>query len=282
MKIYENQEEIMEELKMFGMPIMFDEETDKLSSSDKNVNWEDYSRKYSDGMFGLLAEDHYNVKDNPYYDFYKAIVNDNDKAEFVKANLRYDCTVIMKGCADKEFKKTAGHFHCFIPGKNMSYPELYQVVRGTALFVMQKVDNVNKVNDKMTVEDVILAEVKAGQAVVIPPNYGHCTINISDETMVFVNLVSMDSSNYYESVKNSHGMCCYVYRNDDGTYRIEKNPNYVFNCGIRIAVPSESDTLGIRNNVPIYTEFLKNTRKFAYLNNPENYINDFFSLLKAK
>jgi glucose-6-phosphate isomerase len=275
-------EAIMEELKMFGMPILFDEATDKLSSSDKSVNWEDYARKYSEKMFGLLAENEYKVKDNPYYDFYKAIVKDNNKAEFTKANLRYDSTVIMRGCADKEFKKTAGHFHHLIPGKNMSYPELYQVIKGTALFVMQKVDDFNKSSGKMTVEDVIMAEVKAGQAVVIPPDYGHCTINISDETMVFINLISLGSSNHYDSVKNSHGMCCYAYRNEDGTYRIEKNPNYKFNCDVRITVPSESKILGIRNDTPVYTEFLKNPGKFDYLNNPENNLKDYFSLLKTK
>ena len=271
----------MEELKMFGMPILFDEKTDKLTSLDKNVNWEDYSRKYSEKMFGLLAESDYKIKDNPYYDFYKAIVNNDKKAEFIKANLRYDCTVIMSGCAGKEFKKTAGHFHRLIPGNSLSYPELYQVIKGTALFVMQKVDDFGK-SGKMVVEDAILVEVKAGQAIVIPPNYGHCTINISDETMVFINLISLGSDNDYDGVKNSHGMCCYAYQNDDGTYRIEKNPNYKFDCKVRIMVPDESDVLGIHNNTPVYTEFLENPEKFRYLNNPENNMKDYFDLLKLK
>lgn len=271
----------MNELKMFGMPIQFCEESQKLVPANDNIHYEDYSRKYSKGMFGLLADATYNIEDNPYYDFYKAIVEDDTKGIFQSTDLRYDSTVIIEGTAGGEFKKTAGHFHMPIPGQAVSYPELYQVIKGTALFVMQKVDDYRKEDGSMQVQDVILTKVEAGESVVIPPDYGHCTINIGAETMVFVNLVSCHSTNYYDSVKRHAGMCCYAFRTPDGGFRIEKNPRYDFACEPRLTTPTDSPVCGLEKNVPVYRSFLQDPKKYAYLNDPAPAVEAMFSLLKT-
>ncbi len=264
---------------VFGMPVSIDETAGLLKSRDAEVTWEDYSRKFSDKMLGLTADPAYQVTDDPYYDFYKAIERNADRETFASRKLRYDSTVILPGTANGEYKKTAGHFHLPIPGKPYSFPELYQVVNGAALFVMQKVDDYRK-EGKMRATDILLAEVHAGEAIVIPPDYGHCTVNISDETMVFINLVSVNSNNYYDGVKDSRGMSVYVFKNGDG-YRLEKNPRYDFDCEPKVVVPGESDALGIRKGTPVYTEYLKNPDSFAYLNDPEEKSPLFFSLLKG-
>lgn len=269
----------MKELTMFGMAVAFDEGDNRLVPQKENISYEDYSRKYSGGMLGLLADPDYRVEDAPYYDFYKAIVENEQRGCFAQANLRFDSTVIMAGDAGGEYKKTAGHFHCTVPGQSVSYPELYQVIKGKALFVMQKVDDCRK-DGQMVVEDAILAEVHAGEAVVIPPDYGHCTINISDETMVFINLVSLGSNNYYESVKASRGMCCYAMKDHEG-YRIEKNPRYIFACEPRIVRASDSGQLGIRKGIPAYTAFLKDSGKFRYLDDPAGFNVDYFTALQG-
>ncbi len=95
----------MEKLKMFGMPIVFSEEDLKLKAEDAAVNYEDYSRKYSKGMFGLLADLSYKKEEEPYYDFYKAIVNDNVRSLFSDHNLRYDSTVIMGAVQARNLKR---------------------------------------------------------------------------------------------------------------------------------------------------------------------------------
>lgn len=270
----------MKNLPLFGMPVVLDTTTGKLSAGDVDVNWEDYSRKYSEKMFGLLADRDYSKADEPYYDFYKAIEKDSDRSSFSDVDLRYDSTVILEGTAGNEFKKTAGHFHLPIPGKTYSFPELYQVINGKALFVMQRVDDYKKSNP-MIVRDLILAEVNAGEAIVIPPDYGHCTVNISPETMVFINLVSVHSSNYYDSVKSSHGMAAYILKTDNG-YTIKKNPDYKFECEPRIVVPTDAKNLGIEKDVPVYTSFLKNPNLYQYLNDPESVQDEFFAMLKEK
>lgn len=270
----------MKSLPLFGMPISLEEESGKLLSLDSEICWEDYSRKYSDKMFGLLAEKDYQKTNEPYYDFYKAIVSKKTRNTFSEANLRYDSTVILPGVVGKEFKKTAGHFHLPIPGESYSFPELYQVINGKALFVMQRVDNYKK-ETSMTIEDMILAEVRAGETIIVPPNYGHCTVNLSKEPLVFINLVSINSINYYDSVKQSHGMGVYVFETNDG-YRLEKNPNYKFKCIPKIVTPIENLKLGIQKNIPIYTKFLDSSNLFTYLNTPKDLEVEFFKVLKEK
>lgn len=156
--------------------------------------------------------------------------------------------------------------HCKVEGRDISYPEYYQVVKGKALFVMQKVQDENPTDD-MVVEDAILVEVNAGEAVVIPPDYGHCTVNISDETMVFINLVSVYSTNNYDQIKRLQGMCCYIDKSDDG-YKVTKNSKYKFNCDIKIVKTQNNDELGIYKDVPVYTQYLENPDKFKYLSDP--------------
>lgn len=268
----------MKELTLFGMPISLNETTGKLISNDPAIHWEDYSRKYSDKMFGLLASCNYQRTDDPYYDFYKAIVRNEDRSAFSDVELRYDSTVILPGTADGEFKKTAGHFHLPIPGKPYSFPELYQVISGTALFILQRVDDYQK-ELPMTVEDLILAKVHEGESIVIPPDYGHCTVNIGDDTMVFINLVSVNSQNYYESVKQSHGMSVYIYKTETG-YELQKNPAYKFSCEPQLVTTVENPKLGIFKDTPIYTEFLKNPALYHYLNSPKDLETEFFSMLK--
>lgn len=262
----------------FGMPIMLDEETGKLVSSDPDVSWEASSRKFSDKMIGLIADPSYDKKDEMYYDFYKAIVRNSDKEVFTSRELRYDSTVIFAGTANGEFKKTAGHFHMPIPGKTCSYPELYSVINGTAVFVMQKVDNY-ETTDTMTVEDLVLAVVHPGETIVIPPNYGHCTVNISDETLVFINLVAEDSHNYYDGVKASVGMSAYVFKDGD-SFTVRKNPNYKFNCEPRITAPTDCPELGIVAGKTAYDAYLENPDLFLYLKDPEEKAPYCLSMLK--
>lgn len=270
----------MTNLSLFGMPISLCEKTGKLSSNDPDIMWEEYNRKYSGKMFGLLADTEYKKADEPYYDFYKAIVNNQVRKVFSDSELRYDATVILPGTAGKELKKTAGHFHLPIPGKSYGFPELYQIINGKALFVMQYVDHYKK-DKPMLVKDLLLAEVNAGESIIIPPDYGHCTINISKEIMVFVNLVSANSINYYDSVKQSHGMSIYAFKTNNG-YGVEKNPNYVFECEPRVVTPMDNPELGITKGQSVYTEFLKNPNAFYYLNDPKGLGAAFFSMLKEK
>ncbi len=100
--------------------------------------------------------------------------------------------------------------------------------------------------------------------------------------MVFVNLVSCDSSNSYDSVKQSAGMCCYVMRNPDGSYRVEKNPHYDFACDPRIVVPQPLLCWVFPRMFRFTLPFLKSPETYRYLNEPEGLMADYFAMLNDK
>ena len=61
------------------------------------------------------------------------------------------------------------------------YPELYEVIEGVAHVLLRK----------KTLEHIVLVKAAKGDIVIIPPGYGHVTINPSqEETLIMANLVS--------------------------------------------------------------------------------------------
>lgn len=113
-----------------------------------------------------------------------------------KHGLRYDITVIPARMLGKEFVKTKGHEHI---GK---YQEVYIVLEGKAIYLMQKRDN-NKV------EDVYAVKAKKGDVVVIPSHYGHVTINPSDKELKMANWISKECKSNYEPFLEKQGACYY-------------------------------------------------------------------------
>lgn len=120
--------------------------------------------------------------------------------------LRYDITEIFPLLLGKEFNKTKGHYHLG------NFGELYKVLSGEAIFLVQKKD----------LKEVYFVKTKRGQYVKIPPGYGHVTINPSlKKTLKVANWVSPDCQSDYESVEKKQGFCYY--------FTIEgwvKNKNY--------------------------------------------------------
>ena len=114
-----------------------------------------------------------------------------------KGELRYDITVIPPRMLGKEFVKTKGHYH----PKN--HGELYVVLKGRAIYLMQK-----ETGGK--VEDVFYVKAKKEDYVVIPPHYGHITINPSPrEELKMGNWVSKKFKSDYKEIEKRRGGCYY-------------------------------------------------------------------------
>jgi glucose-6-phosphate isomerase len=94
-----------------------------------------------------------------------------------------------------EYIKTAGHYHPLVPGGKVTYPEIYEVLEGEALYLLQKQD----------LSDVVAVSAFAGDKVLIPPDYGHITINRSNNTLKMANFVARDFSSIYEPYKEMGG-----------------------------------------------------------------------------
>lgn len=126
-----------------------------------------------------------------------------------KNELRYDITIIPPKILGKEFVKTKGHFHIG------NFGELYKVLEKEGIFLVQK--------GKEKIEDVYYVKAKKGDYVLIPPHYGHVTINPSSKTLKMANWISKKCLADYKSIERKKGACYY--------YTISgwiKNKNYKF------------------------------------------------------
>lgn len=148
-----------------------------------------------------------------------------------KDGLVYDITVIPSNMLGKEFVKTKGHYH------PKDFNEIYVVLEGEAIFLAQKQEN-GKIKDVFTVK------AEKGEAVIIPENYGHTTINPSQKQLKMANWVSKDCKGIYDLFEKMQG-ACYYYTQSGWV----KNTNYSDVPELRFEKPLKS----IPNNL----DFLK-------------------------
>lgn len=185
--------------------------------------------------------------DFPFYFMFQSITK--------KEGLRYDITIIPQKIIDEEYTKTYGHYHP-IAEDSLSYPEIYQVLNGEALFMLQK-----KRADKSV--DVIITYGKKGQTLIIPPNFGHVTINASkNNVLVLANLVANNFQPEYDEYKENNGAAYYI--TEDG---LKQNGNYIIRT-IERKKPEEVNARYGFECADLLKEFWENPGKFEFLKKP--------------
>ncbi|MEM5820370.1 MAG: glucose-6-phosphate isomerase family protein [Candidatus Aenigmatarchaeota archaeon] len=195
------------------------------------------------------------------YLMYRDLKRKEDKVLFRKYEVRYDITIIFSKYLGKEFNKTFGHLHP-IAENNLTYPEVYEVLYGKALFILQKYE-------KKKVKDVLLIYAKKGDKILIPPNYGHVTVNIGKRDLILSNLVSNKFSSIYELYKNKNGAAIYIIRNGK-KIQIVKNKKYTEKFKIKIIKKIKFFKFFKEN---LYSSFINYPQFFKFLNKPSLIIN---------
>jgi len=232
----------MIDLTPYGIEMKFDENTMELTDfrGKKDV------RKLSDmkEMFMQTKEEERDL----YYMFRGVDIFDR---------IRYDITAILPGTVGKEYIKTKGHYH------PEGYPEVYEVMNGKAFYLLQRS------LDFESVDDVILVEAGEGDIVIIPPYYGHVTVNRGEDILIMSNLVSTEFSSIYEPYERRKGAAYYI--TVDG---MVKNRNYENIPYIRRARVEKK-----KNIVkPLYTSISEKKANFDFLNKEGSY--DFSELFE--
>jgi glucose-6-phosphate isomerase, archaeal len=148
------------------------------------------------------------MRDEELYSLYKDVFKPEDEAAIRKSGLRYDILVIPALMMGEEYVKTAGHYNP-IAFDEMSYPEVYQVLEGEALFLIQKVDNF----DRHNLVDVAFAKAKAGEVFVVPPNFGQVIINASKKRVVLARWIADGFEPIYEPIERMCG-AAYFFTNE--------------------------------------------------------------------
>ncbi|MEN6395489.1 MAG: glucose-6-phosphate isomerase family protein [Methanoregula sp.] len=207
------------------------------------------------------------VASDPLYYMYRDLAwSESDRRWLSRHQLRYDITVIPPKDLCGEHVKTKGHYHPKNPA-GTGYPEVYEVLEGTAQFLLQS----------RRLDDVILIHAGTGSCVIIPPGYGHISINPSPETpLVMSNLVSTAFESEYGEYETLHGAAYYVM--SDG--RIVKNPHYAEVPPVRRFTVVKGQGVAGRACAGSLYSLVGNSEALAFLNEPENYPGIFTGLLK--
>lgn len=130
-----------------------------------------------------------------YYMYRDLYLSRADRESLIAQDLRYDITIIPPNMLGREYVKTVGHYHPPVAGTSETYPELYEVLHGEALYLLQNQD----------MSDVVAVHAVAGDKVLVPPGYGHVTINRSNQTLKMANLVGRSFVSIYEPYRRNAG-----------------------------------------------------------------------------
>lgn len=233
--------------------LLVDKQTNKVTKAG-DIELEYSIRKLLD-MKEVIYDQEWlkNQKENPdLYYMYRNLVREEDKSLYQNHKIRFDITIIPPRNLGKERVKTAGHFHPEIK-ENYSYPEAYEVMAGKGLYLLQKETRNNEPIE------IIIVKAKAGDQVLIPPGYGHITINPSKrETLIMNNLVSSEFSSIYQPIKERQG-AAYLYLKDDQWI---KNPEYQKEVLVQKKKAKKID------KKPFYLSFLQKPEEWSFLNKP--------------
>ena len=199
-----------------------------------------------------------------YYMFREVAENDLDEEKIQALGLRYDVTIIPPLKLGLEFVKTAGHYHPFVPGSNLTYPEIYEVLEGEAHYLLQKREEVECGGEAIT--DVILIPAHRGDKVIIPPNYGHVTINPANTTLKMANWVARSFSSIYDPYKERGGAAYFELTSG----KLVRNERYETVPEFRILRPFATWLKYVRlsTTIPMY-ELLQEPSNLEFLLKPE-------------
>ena len=252
-----------------GLPIKFNKETYQVSFGPQ-MRDPFYATRGLDATRSVLLD---RDCDGPeiVYTMYRNTGLHGDEHLLGKHRLRFDVTVIAAGMLGREYVKTVGHYHPPALAGGVAYPELYEVLCGEALYLLQKVDNYKAGPAQIGVQDVIAVRAKPGDKVIMPPDYGHVTINTLAVPLVMANWVGDDFGSYYRSVEEARGFAYYHIRQNDQDKWIV-NDNYANAIPqVREAQPQPVPDIRLQSGVPMYVSCRENPQLFAFLVRPFDY-----------
>jgi glucose-6-phosphate isomerase len=202
----------------------------------------------------------------PLYFMYRDLAKSDVDRQWLRSyNLRYDLTVIPPCTLCGEWVKTKGHYH----PKNsagIGYPEVYEVLDGEAKYLLQS----------RRLDDVVLISAHAGDIVIIPPDYGHISINPStDKTLAMANIVSTAFESEYGEYETLHGAAYYAMSNGS----LRKNPHYPKIPEVRDPGTHWRTAMHRFCKGPLYN-LIGNEEMLTLLNYPEKYHQIFAEMLE--
>jgi len=259
--------------KISGLPLAYEEMDKKLIFPEEIEEIIPSIRRLEDMKDVLLDRNVAHPKE--LYYMYRDIHRKKDEELIRGMGLRYDITIIAEGFVGREFIKTAGHYHPSVQSSSLTYPEVYEVIKGRALYLFQKVYPLD--SPSPAVEDIILFEAYPGDKIIVPPNYGHITINLGNEDLVMSNWMADGLPSDYHPIKKAGGGAFFVVK-DDNDFMLIPNENYKHIQPPRTLHPRGFPPFGILKERPLYLSFLEHPESFKFLSHPQDFLDQWKEL----
>ena len=194
----------------------------------------------------------------PAYYMYRDVARSaQDHDWLTEQRLRFDVTVIPPREICGEFIKTKGHYHPDNPS-GTGYPEIYEVLAGEANYLLQNRD----------CSHVVMVAACAGDIVIVPPGYGHVTINPSKTAVLqMANIVSSQFTSDYRPYEVQRGAAFFAMAAGGFV------PNPAYPEYLRLRYVKERCPADAGNTItgPLYHLIEKRAEILEFLNSPEKH-----------
>lgn len=241
-----------------GLPVAFDTDTCELIFGE-GLNEPSYCVRKLHDLDGVWANP-VTDEDRVIYRYTSGLHLNGDAQAWTAANVIYGIVIFVPGVFGGEYVKSSGQYHPPTPPSNMATPEIYTVLSGTGLFMLQKA-----APPYDTVEDPVLVEVREGETFVVPPDYGHLQINPSPEPLVFSYAVMDGMKGQYDAFKDRQGAAYYVMSNGDGRVY---NANYGTQVPLREVRAGDICQLAELNERVTYQSIRDRLPELGFLTDP--------------
>jgi glucose-6-phosphate isomerase len=249
-----------------GLPLSLDTETGLLADPTGALWLQEPGRRRFDDLRAVVAEPEAvdQIADRVAYLTYRDVRTATETG-LAERGLRYDVTVTLPGSVNGEYVKTAGHYHGLDP-HGVSWPEIYDVLFGSAVFVLQRA--VGDPTGDPAVDRVVAVVAGPGDRLVIPPDYGHVTVNVGPTPLAVADLVATASENHYQGYAKRRGAAARVMATGDGSFQMARNVAYpVVPSGIEIILASTLEPFA--RDTPLYRLGMETPAHVAFLTHPD-------------
>jgi glucose-6-phosphate isomerase len=244
-----------------GFAVAVDLVTGELRFSEGVVSDKPVARQLSE-LRTVLSEPSASGPD-PGYRVYHDVRRMTDARGLASAGLRYDLTVTRPGTMGRELVKTAGHVHRPAPS-GFRYAEIYEVIHGRAAFLLQQVER--QAGGWVAAGEGWLLLAGAGEAILIPGELGHLTINVGAVPLVVGDLVAIASSNDYRPFQERRGAAWYVEPDSWSPIGIRVIPNSRYSTGpLPKVLRASSSAFSFANGPPLFRLAASHPAKFEFL-----------------
>ncbi len=250
--------------KQSGLPITWDGKNKKILFSEELVAEEPIIRTRQEMKSVLFEPDEEGPEE--LYCFYRGVAPVEEAQEISERGLRYDITILCPGTIGREFIKTAGHYHSEKPGTGFTYPEVYEVLYGRAHFLLQRPQK----DDLGEIEKVLLITAKPGDKVLLPPGFGHVTINPGEDYLILSNWVAGACESVYKPMESRKGGGYFELYDEEGPVFLP-NSQYDYLPSLRRCSVMPVPRFNIHTGLPIYRVLHKDPDSLSFLLHPEKY-----------